>query len=91
MEIILFVEILGKIRAMINHEGKIINEALPSMPVEILGMNNSAYAGAELVVTENEEDAKNMAELKKLIQIKIKKCIRKTKQSYLKIQKIKTN
>ena len=81
----------GKIRAMINHEGKIINEALPSMPVEILGMNNSAYAGAELVVTENEEDAKNMAELKKLIQIKIKKCIRKTKQSYLKIQKIKTN
>ena len=51
---------------MINHEGKIINEALPSMPVEILGMNNSAYAGAEFIVTENEEDAKNMAELKKI-------------------------
>ena len=33
---------------MINYEGKIINEALPSMPVEILGMNGSAYAGAEL-------------------------------------------
>ena len=26
----------GKIRAMINYEGKTINEALPSMPVEIL-------------------------------------------------------
>ena len=63
----------GKIRAMINHEGKIINEALPSMPVEILGMNNSAYAGAELVVTENEEDAKNMAELKKINTNKNKK------------------
>ena len=37
----------GKIRAMINYEGKMVNEALPSMPVEILGMNNSAYAGAE--------------------------------------------
>ena len=39
---------MGKVRAMINYEGKNINEALPSMPVEILGMNNSAYAGAEL-------------------------------------------
>ncbi len=56
----------GKIRAMINYEGKIINEALPSMPVEILGMNNSAYAGAEFIVTENEEEAKNMAEFQKI-------------------------
>ena len=52
---------------------------LPSMPVEILGMNNSAYAGAEFVVTENEEDAKNMAEFKKLIQIKIKKYSKENK------------
>ena len=37
----------GKIRAMINYEGEMIDEALPSMPVEILGMNSSAYAGAE--------------------------------------------
>ena len=37
---ILFVEIhWGKIRAMIDYDGKNINEALPSMPVEILGMN----------------------------------------------------
>ena len=41
----------GKIRAMINYEGKLVNEALPSMPVEILGMNSSAYAGAEFIVT----------------------------------------
>ena len=32
----------GKIRAMINYEGKMVDEALPSMPVEILGMNGSA-------------------------------------------------
>ena len=29
----------GKVRAMINHDGKMIDEAIPSMPVEILGMN----------------------------------------------------
>ena len=55
----------GKVRAMINFEGKMIDEALPSMPVEILGMNNSAYAGAEFAVTTNEEEAKKMAEFKK--------------------------
>ncbi len=54
----------GKIRAMINHEGKMVNEALPSMPVEILGMNSSAYAGAEFMVTENEDEAKKLTEFK---------------------------
>ena len=47
-------ETWGKIRAMINYEGKIVNEALPSMPVEILGMSSSTYAGAEFIVTQNE-------------------------------------
>ena len=55
----------GKVRAMINYEGKNVNEALPSMPVEILGMNSSAYAGAEFVVTKNEDEAKQMSELRK--------------------------
>ena len=55
----------GKIRAMINYEGKIVNEALPSMPVEILGMNSSAYAGAEFMVTNDESEAKELIEFKK--------------------------
>ena len=55
----------GKIRAMINYEGKNIDEALPSMPVEILGMNSSAFAGAEFFVTNSEEEAKEMSEYKK--------------------------
>ena len=50
---------------MINYEGAIVNEALPSMPVEILGMNNSAYAGAKFTVTKNEEEAKQTIEFKK--------------------------
>ena len=55
----------GKIRAMINHEGKNIDEALPSMPVEILGMNSSAFAGAEFLVTEDEDKAKEISRFKK--------------------------
>ena len=55
----------GKIRAMINYEGKIVNEALPSMPVEILGMNSSAYAGAEFMVTKDENEAKKLSEFRK--------------------------
>ncbi len=56
----------GKIRAMINYEGKNVNEAIPSMPVKILGMNDSAFAGAEFLVTQNEDEAKEMAEFKKI-------------------------
>ena len=55
----------GKIRAMIDYEGKSVNEASPSMPVEILGMNSTAYAGAEFLVTKNEEEAKELSEFKK--------------------------
>ena len=43
----------GKIRAMINDEGKNIDLALPSTPVEILGMNNSAFAGDDFIVVES--------------------------------------
>ncbi len=55
----------GKVRAMINFEGKTVNEALPSTPVEILGMNSSAYAGAEFIVTKNEDEAKKTSAFKK--------------------------
>ncbi len=55
----------GKVRAMINYEGKMIDEALPSMPVEILGMNSSAYAGAEFLVANDESEAKKLSEFKK--------------------------
>ena len=51
---------------MINYDGKLLNEAFPSMPVEILGMNSSAYAGAEFLVTNDEDEAKKMAEFKQL-------------------------
>ena len=55
----------GKVRAMINYAGNNVEEATPSMPIEILGMNDSAFAGAEFLVTENENEAKEMAEFRK--------------------------
>ena len=39
---------------------------------KFLGMNGSAYAGAEFIVTENEDEAKKITEFKKIIQLKIK-------------------
>ena len=69
----------GKIRAMINHDGKNIDEALPSMPVEILGMNGSAFAGAEFFVTENEEKAKEISDFRKVDINSNKKLIAKDK------------
>ena len=55
----------GKIRAMIDYKGGIINEATPSTPVEILGMNESVFAGEELLVTDTETEAKEIAGYKK--------------------------
>ena len=52
----------GKIRAMINDEGQNIDLAIPSTPVEILGMNNSAFAGDDFIVVNSEEKAKEISE-----------------------------
>ena len=50
----------GKIRAMLNDEGKNEDIATPSMPVEILGMNDSAFAGDDFIVVETEGKAKEI-------------------------------
>ena len=50
----------GKIRAMINDQGQNINLALPAIPVEILGMNNPAFAGDDFLVVDSEEKAKEI-------------------------------
>jgi translation initiation factor IF-2 len=52
----------GKIRAMINDQGQNIDSALPSTPVEILGMNTSAFAGDDFIVVDSEEKAKEINE-----------------------------
>ncbi len=52
----------GKIRAIINDKGKNINEALPSTPVEILGINGASKAGDDFIVLESEKEAKTLSE-----------------------------
>jgi translation initiation factor IF-2 len=52
----------GKVRAIINDKGQNINEALPSTPVEILGINGAAKAGDDFIVLDNEKEAKNLSQ-----------------------------
>lgn len=52
----------GRIRAMFDHRGNAVQQASPSMPVEILGLNDVPEAGDDFVVVENERLAKQLAE-----------------------------
>ncbi len=52
----------GKVRAIINDKGQNINEALPSTPVEILGINGAAKAGDDFIVLNTEKEAKTLSE-----------------------------
>ncbi len=52
----------GKVRAIINDKGKNIDEASPSTPVEILGINGAAKAGDDFIVLESEKEAKTLSE-----------------------------
>ncbi|MDC1154866.1 translation initiation factor IF-2 [Candidatus Pelagibacter sp.] len=52
----------GKVRAIIDDKGKNIMEALPSTPVEVLGINGAAKAGDDFIVLDNEKEAKILSE-----------------------------
>ncbi len=52
----------GKVRAIINDKGQYISEALPSTPVEILGINGAAKAGDDFIVLDTEKEAKTLSE-----------------------------
>ena len=52
----------GKIRAIVNDKGENIIEALPSTPVEILGINGASKAGDDFIVFESEKEVKTLSE-----------------------------
>ena len=52
----------GKVRAMMDDKGRRVKEAGPSMPVEILGLNDVPNAGEVFVGCKNEKEARNFAE-----------------------------
>ncbi|MBN8292265.1 translation initiation factor IF-2 [Rhodobacter sp. NTK016B] len=52
----------GKVRALINDKGERVDEAGPSVPVEVLGLNGTPEAGDVLNVVETEAQAREIAE-----------------------------
>jgi translation initiation factor IF-2 len=56
----------GRIRAMMDENGKPISEAGPSIPVEILGLDGTPDAGDSFVVLENEKRAREVSEFRKV-------------------------
>ncbi|WP_374524495.1 translation initiation factor IF-2 [Sphingopyxis sp.] len=51
----------GRVRALVDDQGKQIKEAGPSMPVEVLGLGGVPMAGDTLTVVENEARAREVA------------------------------
>ncbi len=48
----------GKVRAIINDQGKQINKAEPATPIEILGINGASKSGDDFIVLKTEKEAK---------------------------------
>jgi translation initiation factor IF-2 len=53
---------MGRVRALINDQGQTIQEAGPSVPVEVLGFNGPPEAGDRLAVVENEARARQVTD-----------------------------
>jgi translation initiation factor IF-2 len=51
----------GRIRSMLDFNGAAVEEAGPSMPVEITGLSGVPSAGDDLMVVESESDAREIA------------------------------
>jgi len=52
----------GKVRAIIDDNGKSIDEALPSTPVEILGISGASKSGDDFLVLDSDKEAKVLSE-----------------------------
>ena len=52
----------GKVRAIINDNGKSVDEALPSTPVEILGISGASKSGDDFLVLDSDKEAKVLSE-----------------------------
>ncbi len=69
----------GRVRAMFDDHGKRITEAGPSIPVEVLGMEEMPNAGDPFQVTENEKDARAIsAKRQELKRFEAAKAVKKT-------------
>jgi translation initiation factor IF-2 len=58
----------GKVKAMYNERGSLIDEAGPSMPVLVLGLNGAPQAGDKFNVMESEREAREIANKREQLQ-----------------------
>ena len=79
----------GRVRAMVDHQGRRINSAGPSMPVEIYGISGVPTPGDDFIVVKNEKIAKEIVEhrKKKKAEAATKKGVVSLEDLYAKIQK----
>jgi translation initiation factor IF-2 len=63
-DVVLCGQFYGKVKAMINDKGDRIDDAKPSIPVEILGLQGVPQAGEEFFVVKDEKRAKTLSQLK---------------------------
>jgi translation initiation factor IF-2 len=56
----------GKLRALVDDKGKRVKEAMPSMPVKLVGLSGLPEAGAEFTVMKNEKEARELSEQRQL-------------------------
>ncbi|MEE4110424.1 MAG: translation initiation factor IF-2, partial [Halieaceae bacterium] len=54
----------GRVRAMLDETGESVDEAGPSIPVEILGLNGTPDAGDQFAVLESEKKARELADFR---------------------------
>ena len=52
----------GKVKALVNDKNEKTKQALPSMPIEVLGFDSNPLAGDDFIVVESETSAKKIAE-----------------------------
>ncbi len=67
----------GKVKALVDDNGKNIKEARPSTPVEVLGFDSNPLAGDDFIVVESEAVARKIAEYRfSKVQIKKNKVVK---------------
>ena len=57
----------GKVRAILNDKGQNLEEAVSSMPVQVLGLNEPPEAGDSFVTVESDEKARELCEIRSQI------------------------
>ena len=55
----------GKVKALLNDKGENIDQAGPSVPVEVLGFDSNPLAGDDFIVVDNESSARKIAEYRR--------------------------